>query len=82
MPCRVAILGQDMYGKFPRHSLESMIIMEYKHLYTLLARYLPPSALSSNSDFKAFLLEHGERLIYEYSDFMLMTLPNPRVLYY
>ena len=59
-----------------------MIMMEYQHFYTLLSRYLPPSALSQNEAFESYLLDNGERLAYEYADFMLMTLPNPRVLYY
>ena len=42
---------------------------------------MPRGDLSENDDFKQFLKNNGQ-LLYTYSDYVLWTLPNPRVLYY
>jgi len=55
--------------------------MEYKHFLPLIARYLP-APLASKNDFKQFLLNNGTSTIFELSDFLMMTLPRPRVNYY
>jgi ABC-type antimicrobial peptide transport system permease subunit len=81
MPCKVTHIGNDSYGKMPKNAKNDQIIMEFKHLYPLLSRYLP-TRLNSNEDFKQFLLEQGADKIYELSDFMMMTLPSPRIDYY
>ena len=55
MPCKVTHIGNDSYGKMPKNSKNDQIIMEFKHLYPLLSRYLP-AALNSHENFKEFLL--------------------------
>ena len=56
--------------------------MEYKHLIPLLVNNLPPgSYLATAPTFKSFYLAHPEK-IYELSDFLMMTLPSPRIEYY
>ena len=55
--------------------------MEYKHFLPLVARYLPP-ALAAKTEFKEFLQNNGSTTIYGLSDFLVMTLPHPRVKYY
>jgi len=56
-------------------------MMEYKHFLPLIARYLP-AALAAKPEFKDFLQSNGPSLIYELSDFLVMTLPSPRIKYY
>ena len=56
--------------------------MEYKHFLPLLAQHLPDGVLNDTQQFKDFLMNNGSSLIYELADFMLITLPNPRVTYY
>lgn len=57
--------------------------MEFKTFLPYLADYLPPgSTLDTNEDFKQFLRSQGQQRIYSFTDFMMMTLPNPRVSYY
>jgi len=57
--------------------------MEYKHFYTMLAKYMPSDDLRANKQFIDWILEKGEEKIYSMgADFMMLTLPNPRVLYY
>jgi hypothetical protein len=55
--------------------------MEYGPFYKHLSRYLP-SALNNNEHFKKYLMNHGSEKIYELADFMMMTLPSPRINYY
>jgi hypothetical protein len=47
----------------------------------MVANYLP-DALDKETDFKNFLQNKGQNLAYELSDFLMMTLPEPRVDYY
>lgn len=83
MPCRVAIIGDQSYGKFPKDMVEEQIIMEYQYWTAYLSQYLPISGeLSSNPDFVAYLSEQGESIGQQLTDFMMMTLPSPRVSYY
>lgn len=57
--------------------------MEYKHFLPLLANNLPPgSYLDQSPSFKSFLINQGPEKIYELSDFLMMTLPSPRINYY
>jgi len=74
-------MGNETFGKMEMDNMDEVILMEYKHFYVLLARFIPPGTLSENKGFQNFLLNSGD-LIYEYSDFMVITLPDPRVLYY
>jgi hypothetical protein len=80
-PCKVAIIGNQTYGKFPLAGVEDQVMMEYKHFLPLIARYLP-APLASKNEFKEFLLTNGTSTIFELSDFLMMTLPQPRVNYY
>jgi ABC-type antimicrobial peptide transport system permease subunit len=82
MPCRVAIIGNDTYGKFPKDAVQEYVLMEYNPFFTQIARYLPPGELQNNRAFKQFVAENGTNMIYQYSDFIMMTLPDPRVMYY
>lgn len=76
-------IGDQTYGKFPKDILEDQIIMEYASFLPLLADFLPPSSeLSTNDNFKNFLKTQGSEIIYEMSDFLMMTLPSPRINYY
>lgn len=56
-------------------------MMEYKHFLPLIARYLPKD-LAAKPKFKEYLQSKGPSLIYELSDYLVMTLPYPRVKYY
>jgi hypothetical protein len=56
--------------------------MEYAPFYKLLARYLPEGPLDDNEHFKRYLLQQGDKKVYELADFMMMTLPSPRIKYY
>lgn len=78
----MAIIGNETFGKYPKEALEDFVVMEYSPFYTQLAKFLPPGQLSNNRAFKQFLMEKGSQLSYDYSDFLMMTLPSPRVLYY
>jgi len=55
--------------------------MEYGPFFKLLARYLP-SPLNNNEHFKKYLINQGSEKVYELADFMMMTLPKPRIKYY
>ena len=57
--------------------------MEYQYWTTYLAQYLPISGeLSDNTDFVSYLTTQGESIGWQLTDFMMMTLPSPRVSYY
>mmetsp|Transcript_18017 Transcript_18017/g.30686 ORF Transcript_18017/g.30686 Transcript_18017/m.30686 type:complete len:557 (+) Transcript_18017:920-2590(+) len=79
--CKVAHVGDQSYGKLPKDAIEDQILMEYEYLFSQIADYLP-TALSLNSDFKNYLRLYGDKKAYELSDFMMMTLPSPRISYY
>lgn len=66
----------------PKFAVDEQIIMEYKHLYPYLSRFLPKGELNDSPEFKAYLLSEGPNKIYDLSDFMMMTLPAPRINYY
>lgn len=52
--------------------------MEYGAFAPFLARYLPNN-LNQNQDFVNFLSVNGNSSLYELSDFLMMTLPSPRI---
>jgi len=82
IPCRVSHIGNETYGKFPRTEVEDMILMEYEYLYLSLAKYMPPGKLAENKDFLNFMKNNYKQLAYDHSDFVMMTLPEPRVAAY
>lgn len=82
MPCRVQHVGNSSFGKLPKDAVTEQIIMEYKHFLPHLARFLPNGPLNNNQKFKEYLFNKGSEVIYELSDYMMMTLPSPRVEYY
>lgn len=55
--------------------------MEYKHFYKQLENYIPTAAhfLEENPYFKEFFRNNAYELVYEFSDFLMMTLPQPRI---
>lgn len=81
LPCRVAHVGDQSYGKIQKDQAVDQIYMEYKTIYKYIKDYLPPP-LNSNRDFVNFLGKHGEQQAYQLADFLMMTLPQPRVKYY
>ena len=56
--------------------------MEYGSFYSLLSSYLPDGILNDNEHFKKYLGEHGDAKGYELADFLMMTLPKPRINFY
>lgn len=92
MPCTVAFIGDGSYGKFPRESAPNQVIMEYGPSMRHLANYLPPT-LHAKTEFRNWMLESGApqsdpkkelqtNKLYSMSDFVMVTLPDPRVKYY
>lgn len=55
--------------------------MEYGEFGPFLARYLPNN-LNSNQDFVNFVANKGNTTLYQLSDFLMMTLPSPRINFY
>lgn len=56
--------------------------MEYSTFLAHLSQYLP-RVLNDNPTFKSFIQSEGEAaLAYTMSDYVMMTLPDPRVDYY
>ena len=56
--------------------------MEYSTYLAHLSQYLPRT-LNNNALFKAFIQSEAEaELAYTMSDYVMMTLPDPRVDYY
>ena len=82
LPCKVTYIGDQSYGKFPKDAVSDQLIMEYRTFLPLLARFLPNGALNDNQRFKEYLVAKNDTKIYELADFMMMTLPSPRVSYY
>jgi len=84
MPCRVAHVGDQSYGKVQKEQAVDQIYMEYKTMYKYMGQYLPrPLATEEQfKGFRAFLAAEGEEQAYQLSDFMMMTLPKPRVAFY
>jgi len=50
VPCRVAHIGNQSYGKLPKDAISDQIIMEYAPFFQLLSHYLP-SVLAENPKF-------------------------------
>jgi ABC-type antimicrobial peptide transport system permease subunit len=55
--------------------------MEYQYLYSFISDYLA-SPLNNNENFKSYLRNLGQQRVNELADFLMMTLPHPRVGYY
>jgi hypothetical protein len=81
VPCRIAHIGDQSYGKLPKDAISDQIIMEYAHFFKLLTHYLPP-VLKNNTQFETYLFAKGDKKIYQLADFMMMTLESPRINYY
>lgn len=60
VPCKVAHVGDQSYGKIPKEQAADQIYMEYKTIYKYISGYLP-AALNSQQDFVDFLKEQGEQ---------------------
>lgn len=56
------------YNKFGNTHYRDTVLMEYKHFFKLVARYLPPSGLQTNLNFKAWLVQNSETIIYKLAD--------------
>ena len=81
LPCRVAHVGDQSYGKIQKDQAVDQIYMEYKTIYKYIKSYLP-QPLHGRTDFEDFLDKQGEQQAYQLADFLMMTLPQPRVKYY
>lgn len=92
MPCKVAFVGENSYGKFPRANAPEQVIMEYGSMLRHMANYLPKT-LNNNEDFKQYLKDSGvvqadpkkeltTNKFYSMADYIMVTLPDPRVKYY
>ena len=57
------------------------MVMEYEYFALLVAQNLPES-LSRETDFKQFLTENSKMVSNQISDFVMVTLPSPRVDFY
>lgn len=66
-------------GKFGSSKTESHLIMEFEYFLPLIADRLPLS-LRSNRDFRLWL--KYEVNLTEYTDYLVMTLPSPRLNWY
>lgn len=84
IPCRVAIIAEETFGKFPKATAPDQVVMEYKHFYNQLANYIPEAASSllENERFIEYIKTYGDKKIYEFADFMMMTMPSPRTDHY
>jgi len=79
IPCKVAAVLSDGYGKISVDSAPTTTFMEYTQFLQLVARYLPTEL--DVPEFKAFIL-NNPGLLDEYADQLAMTLPAPRAEYY
>lgn len=83
MPCRVAHIGNQSYGKVPNDAIGEQIFMEYKHFLPHFAKYMPQGILSENRLFVEFLRNQAKfNSLFEIADFLMVTLPSPRVNFY
>jgi ABC-type antimicrobial peptide transport system permease subunit len=84
MACRVAIIGTQSYGKVSKDTYEEVIIMEYEFFYKNLVRYMPNAGkkLLEEEDFMEYMEQKSNQKAYQLSDFIMMTLPYPRMDYY
>lgn len=81
VPCKIAHIGNQSYGKLPKEAISDQIIMEYAPFFQLLSHYLPKELLDFPK-FQTYLFSKGDKKIYQLSDFMMMTLDSPRINYY
>jgi hypothetical protein len=65
----------------PKEIISDQILMEYSAFSPFLARYLPNN-LNQNQDFVNFISVSGNSSLYQLSDFLMMTLPSPRIQFY
>jgi hypothetical protein len=59
MPCKVAFIGENSYGKFQKDAAPNQIVLEYSTFLNHLSQYMP-RLLNNNPTFKAFLQSDGE----------------------
>jgi ABC-type antimicrobial peptide transport system permease subunit len=55
--------------------------MEYSSFLPMISQYLPLGDLNNNQNFKNFIREQTDKAN-DLSDYVMMTLPRPRVNYY
>lgn len=92
--CRIAQIGDNSYGKVEKRQAPGAVYMEYDTIFSHFATYLPPifDRLPSHKCFKDgkpgfcsfrdWLRNNGTQVARNQADFMMMTLPTPRVNYY
>ena len=81
IPCRVAHIGNESYGKMPNDAIGEQLFMEYEHFLPHLATYMPQGLLSENQIFRQFVSNNPSNL-FHIADFLMVTLPSPRVEFY
>jgi hypothetical protein len=62
--------------------MDEVILMEYKHFFKLVTRYLQPGPTWTNEKFQDWLRDNSSSAIYKMADHLEMALPEPRVEYY
>jgi ABC-type antimicrobial peptide transport system permease subunit len=80
VPCKAKHLSSTAHGKFPEEDAGKNNIMEYSQFLSLISDYLP-GFLSSNEGFKSYLRQNP-KMLFDYADNLVMTLPSPRTRYY
>jgi len=56
--------------------------MEYKHFLPFVAKYVPDGVLRRSANFNTFLRRESATRLFELADFMMLTLPKPRIDFY
>ena len=57
--------------------------MELEYYVDVIAKYLPAgNQLTTQTEFMTYITNNGPFIVNQISDFMMMTLPSPRVSYY
>lgn len=82
LPCRLAHIGNQSYGKLPEAAVGDQIFMEYKHFRPFVAKYVPDGVLRRSANFNTFLRRESATRLFELADFMMLTLPKPRIDFY
>ena len=73
------MFDKDPYGKFPKSSVENLLIMEYKYwLKDFSAAFGFP--YKGNEDFIRYLQSDGRQN--EFVSFLMGAVPSPRYEYY
>ena len=82
--CTVKDTMSSQYGKFPKDNKDRQIIMEFAPWFTMLSEHLPPDIENMPDgipqEFMTWLVQNTTA--FSFSSMMVMTLPNPRYLYY